>query len=273
MKLVLLLGPGANQRALAHRLAACSPIAALVHVSLAGTAAPPKGSKFPAMARRLARGLAGLPLRRAWFAMMAGYDRRYPDWPTEPRLTVADVNDPAIAELLGEIGPDLIVVSGTNLLRKPLIEAADAAGARIMNLHTGISPYVRGGPNCTSWCLSTGQFDLIGNSVMWIDAGIDSGNLVATERTPLSGGESLAQLHEKVMDHAHGLLLRCVRRFAEGKPLPDVPQQGLGQGQLFLTRHWTAAAAAKAVANFYRHYRKAVRRPPRAGVTLVSPEG
>ena len=199
--------------------------------------------------------MAGLPLRKAWFGMLRHFGNQYRAFPIPPALTVADVNAREVIVLIDRIRPDLVVVSGTNMLKGPLIAAIHQSG-KIMNLHTGISPYVRGGPNCTNWCMVMRRFDLIGNSVMWIDEGIDSGNLIATERTPLTGRESLTQLHIKVMDHAHGLLIRTLRYFCGGNALPDVPQNSLGKGTLFLTRHWNAWTAMRAVLNFYRFYRR-----------------
>lgn len=264
MKVVLLLSPDPNQRALAHRLARHVPIAGMILC-----APPPRQRGLGDKLGRLARGIAGLPLRKAWFGMLDRFDREYPAFPSSPLLSVADVNDSAVAAAISDIGPDLVIVSGTNLLRQPLIEQVSRNG-RTMNLHTGISPYVRGGPNCTNWCLATGRFDLIGNTVMWIDKGIDSGNLLATEQTPLNGSESLTELHVKVMDHAHALLVRCVDRFVAGLPLPDVPQAEIGSGRLFLSRHWNAATAGRAGLNFYLKYRRASRRTP---LRLISPEG
>jgi threonine/homoserine efflux transporter RhtA len=101
-------------------------------------------------------------------------------------------------------------------------------------------------------------------------AGIDSGNLIATERTPLTGEERLTDLHIKVMDHAHDLYLRCIRRFASGESLPNIPQAELGEGQLFLSRQWTTKAIALAVANFYRHYRSDASAPPKRPIRLIS---
>jgi len=266
MNIILLFSDDANQRALAHRIARIAPVEAIV---LCKPGQPGRGG-ISAQLGRLARGLVGLPLRKAWFAMLRRYEREYPDFPIEPRLAVSDINDPAVLAVIDSISPDLAIVSGTNLLKQPLIDAISRTG-RIMNLHTGISPYIKGGPNCTNWCLATGRFDLIGNTVMWIDTGIDSGNLVATEQTPLERTESLTELHVKVMDHAHSLLLRCVERFAAGSPLPDVPQAEIGSGRLFLSRHWNAAAAARAVLNFYLYYRRAPRRADLRLVALTPP--
>ena len=251
--MLILCGPEANQRALSHKLVEGRPGTEIVVVEHGGAVARRSFG-------RVLRGLAGYPLRRAWFAMLAGYERRFPDFPKTPALRVADVNDPSVAALAERLRPRLTVVSGTNLLKAPLIEALGP----VMNLHTGISPYEKGGPNCTNWCLATGDFHLIGNTVMWIDAGIDSGDLVVTEQTVLEGSESLAGLHVKVMEHAHDLLRRCVDRFLAGEELPNVPQAELGAGRLYLTRHWTARQALRAVANFHGRYgRGTPAAPPR----------
>jgi Formyl transferase len=171
----------------------------------------------------------------AWSRMLARYVREWDDFPDLPRIEVADVNDPPVLGAVQELAPDLVAVSGTNLVGSAVIEAS-ARGGGIVNLHTGISPQVKGGPNCTNWCLARGWFDLIGNTVMWLDAGIDSGNLIATERTRLTGDEDLAELHWKVMEHAHGLYARAIGAIGAGRPVPDVPQDEVGRGPTFRSR-------------------------------------
>lgn len=271
MKLLLLTNPQGNQRALAHRIAAHLPLTAIVTVTPRRdwTKKPSLAKRLRTLAGRLLAFGPGLPLRRAWFAMLAHYDRLFPDFPVDP-IEVSDVNAPEVLALVEREQPDLVVVSGTNLLKPPLIGRIGANG-RIVNLHTGISPYIKGGPNCTNWCLALRRFDLIGNTVMWLDAGIDSGAIVATERTPLSGGESLTGLQIAVMEHAHALYVRCIRLFAEGNALPSVPQDDLGKGRLFLTREWTAGPTARAVVNHRLHYCREAAAPPEEKLLLVDP--
>jgi methionyl-tRNA formyltransferase len=271
VKALLFCSPQGNQRALAHRIAQHIPLAAIVTVVPNRSRARKKPSltgRAKALATRAVSATVGLPLRRAWFGMLAHFERRYPAFPIEPS-EVADINLPEVLRLVEQERPDLVIVSGTNLLKGPLIEKIRESGA-VVNLHTGISPYVKGGPNCTNWCLAKHRFDLIGNTIMWIDTGIDTGNIIATERTPLDGTESLTELHIKVMDHAHDLYVRCIKLFAQGVKLSNIPQDELGDGWLFLTRHWTVSAIISAVANFARAYR------PRAllakqPINLVSP--
>jgi methionyl-tRNA formyltransferase len=272
MKLLVFTSPHGNNRALCHRIAAVLSIAAIVTVQPRrdwSTKKPGLAGRARNFGRRLVSASVGLPLRRAWFGMLAHFDRLYPDFPQAPS-EVADINAPEVLALVEREQPDLVVVSGTNLLKQPLIERIHKSG-RVVNLHTGISPYIKGGPNCTNWCLALGRFDLIGNTVMWLDAGIDSGAIIATERTPFEGTESILGLHVAVMEHAHALYVRCIRMFAEGRSLPAVRQDDIAEGRLFLTRHWSSGPIVRAVRNFYGRYRRQaldLQEP----LILVSPE-
>jgi len=169
-------------------------------------------------------------------------------------LHVSNVNDSEVLSEIDRLNPDLLIVSGTNLLGKKLIAHAQKK-TRILNLHTGISPYVKGGPNCTNWCLAKGWFHLIGNTIMWLDAGIDTGHIVATEQTPLTGTESLNELHVAVMDHAHDLYRRAVQALEAGD-VKSTPQQELGDGTTFFSHDWNARQMKQALFNFRHHYSK-----------------
>ena len=246
MKTLMLCGGASNQRDLAHRLHAVLPLSHIARISIAPVPA--------ALSRRLVSVTLGLPLRRAWSGMLAHYERLHPDFPDVPLSDHLGVNAPSVVDLVRHVQPDLVLVSGTDLLKRPLIEAIAEHG-RVMNLHTGLSPYLKGAPNCTNLALALGEYGLIGNTVMWLGAGIDSGDIIATERTPLTGNESLGALHLRVMEHGNGLYARCVERLAAGGPLPSVPQRELGPGRLFMSRDWTGAMIARAVTNFYLGYR------------------
>ena len=264
MKAVLLCDPAPNQRALAARLHAVHPLTAIGVVTL------PSPAKRPSRLRRIARAVIGYSFVRVWREMMRRYGQKFPTFPEVDISEHHGVNSTSVTDLIDRVRPALVLVSGTDLLREPLIQRIARYG-QVMNLHTGLSPYIKGGPNCTNWCLSLGEFGMIGNTVMWLDGGIDSGRLIATERTPLAGEESLLELHLRVMEHAHDLYCRCYARFVAGLPLPSVPQEELGQGRLFLSRDWTAARVGRALWNYYARYRphKVGREMP---VMLVRPE-
>jgi len=238
-------GANANHRALASKMAAGPGLSALIIEKR------PPSKKKRSVAQLVSRAVQKVRFRQlesAWADMIAHYDRAYPAWPNVPTLTVPNINNADAQRFASDHAPELVLVSGTRLVKEKMLALAPAKG--IMNLHTGLSPYVKGGPNCTNWCLATGDFHLIGNTVMWIDLGIDTGALVATECTSLEGIRSLPELHLRVMEHAHDLYVRAATGALAGTDLLSVDQAAIAEGTTFYTRQWTSAARAKAQRNW-----------------------
>jgi methionyl-tRNA formyltransferase len=252
VRIVLLACDQPNQHALAHKLARTNTLAAVVVSANQPRRPPPR--RWRIFLNRVEGRLVGRPFVHAWKALMDRYRGQYQGFPEAPRVPVSNVNDPQTLDTIEKLAPDLVVVSGTNLVGRPVIQAAQRHGG-IVNLHTGISPYVKGSPNCTNWCLATGQFEKIGNTVMWLDPGIDSGDLIATERTPLQGNESLIDLHWKVMEHGHDLYRRCVQAIATGGAVSRVPQQAIAEGHTYYRADWSALPMLAARWNYRRHWR------------------
>jgi methionyl-tRNA formyltransferase len=255
MKVVILTSQQGNQIALCHKLGGYCEIAAIVVSRNSPRKARPLNRRLQAFAGRISVRALGSPFIKVWNQLLKNYQARYPTFPEVPIVRVENVNDAETLAAIAQHQPNLIVVSGTNLVGRKTMESAPQ-GTRFVNLHTGISPYVKGGPNCTNWCLAENTFNLIGNTVMWLDAGIDSGNIIATEQTPLDGSETLLDLHWKVMEHAHDLYGRVIQKFAAGHELPSVPQQNIDQGRTFYSSEWNGLVAHRALKNFRKHYRR-----------------
>ena len=254
MKVVILTNRQGNQSALANKISRHAEVAAVVLSKNIPARRPDRGKRAKLLINRVAGRTVGRPFVRTWFDVLAKYDAEYTKWPTGNIVEVDNVNDAATIDAIERAAPQLVVVSGTNIVGKRVIETAQKAGG-IVNLHTGISPYVRGGPNCTNWCLAQGWFHLIGNTVMWLNAGIDTGNIIATEQTPLDGSESLFELHWKVMEHAHEIYVRSIRNIGDGKQMPSISQHEIAEGSYFDSAGWTAAQMIRALTNYRRHYR------------------
>src|SRR5574337_200543 len=88
---------------------------------------------------------------------------------------VPHINHPDVLALAQRLQPDLVAVFGTSLIRGELLRAGRLG---IVNLHGGLSPEYRGA-DCTFWALYNGEPEKVGCTVHWIDAGIDTGGLIA----------------------------------------------------------------------------------------------
>jgi methionyl-tRNA formyltransferase len=254
MKVVILTGDQPNQAALCQKLSAHCDVAAIILSQNVPKKSPPVARRARLLFNSATGRLVGRPFVATWQELQSVYGERYPYFPPAPQVRVRNVNDEATLDALREHDPDLVIVSGTNQVGKRVIEAASRS-LGVVNMHTGISPYVKGGPNCTNWCLAEATFHLIGTTVMWLDAGIDTGRIIATEQTPLDGRETLFELHWNVMEHAHDLYVRAIRRLARGEQVPSVAQASIEEGRTFYTVEWDALAMLRARINFKTKYR------------------
>lgn len=90
---------------------------------------------------------------------------------------------------------------------------------------------------------------------MWLDLGIDTGNIIATEQTPLDETETLFDLQWKVMQHAHNIYTEAIFRIGEGKQVPSIPQKTIAEGNHFNSADWNYGEMRKALKNFRRNYK------------------
>jgi folate-dependent phosphoribosylglycinamide formyltransferase PurN len=255
MKTIIFIGNDSNQIALAAAVAKITEVNSLVI----------RSSTQPTFTRTLKSQLLDklkriikytrksfiFPLNRAWFKMLNEFEPRNVRDISKEIIYVSSINDPQVFKLIDNQRPELVIVSGTNLLSKRLINQIRKHG-EILNLHTGLSPFVNGGPNCTNWCLYLKAFELIGNTVMFIDEGIDTGDIISTESIDISEMKNLTELHKNVMERAHSLYLRVISRYLDGKELPRTSQKTIrGEKRILFTKNWTIGKELKATYNFY----------------------
>ncbi|MFL5763465.1 MAG: formyltransferase family protein [Bacteroidia bacterium] len=244
MKIVLLCGSQANQRALASKISKDH--------ELAGIVIEKKTMKrkwtISFVLKKIADRLFFADILSSWKNMLLHYEKQFPDFPVTKKLITENINSKESVAFIREAQPDLVMVSGTRLVREEILRLAVPRG--IINLHTGLSPYVKGGPNCTNWCIADDMIHLIGNTVMWIDSGIDSGNIITTEAVSFDGTEDLSGIHLKVMEHAHSLYLAAVQKILhDPQNCPSVKQQDIAPGRLYKNKEWNQAAKSRLRSN------------------------
>jgi len=95
-------------------------------------------------------------------------------------IATTNVNNPTVIDFINHHSPDIVCVNGTNLIREFLLESIDIPFG-VINLHTGLSPYSRGG-NCNLFMLLENRPELVGITVHHIDKGIDSGDIIISSQ-------------------------------------------------------------------------------------------
>ena len=143
---------------------------------------------------------------------------------TIPNIHTHDVNSKEVIEFINQYSPQCLVVSGTNLLRQPYFDGSLNSNPSVLNIHTGLSPYSRGG-NCNLFCILHQQLQFVGVTVHKIDSGIDSGDIVFTTRPNIEPGDTFHKIEHKVCKLGEDLLFLALK---------DLANQ-----ELSLTKQWT----------------------------------
>jgi methionyl-tRNA formyltransferase len=113
--------------------------------------------------------------------------------------TVPHIDHPDVVALADRLRPDVIAVFGTSLIRGALLTGGRLG---IFNLHGGLSPLYRGA-DCTFWALHNGEPDQVGCTLHRIDAGIDTGALIAHVSPEVGeGDDELTLFWRSVRDSA-----------------------------------------------------------------------
>jgi hypothetical protein len=137
---------------------------------------------------------------------------------------VPHINHPEVVKLARELQPDLICVFGTSLIRGELLKEGRLG---IINLHGGLSPEYRGA-DCTFWALYNGEPEKVGCTLHYIDAGIDTGRLIAHISPEVREGDGELALFWRAVQDGAVVYAEAVARLAKGEQL-GLAQPGKGR--------------------------------------------
>jgi methionyl-tRNA formyltransferase len=152
-------------------------------------------------------------------------------------------NDPAEVARMIAARPDVVLVFGTGILRQELLSAFDG---RIINIHLGLSPYYRGA-GTNFWPLVNREPEYVGATIHYLDAGIDTGPMLAHARPSIAHGDGPHDIGNKTIVAAADALVRAAAAHLAGtaRPVPQWPG-----GRLYQRKNFSANAVRTLYRNF-----------------------
>ncbi|MFZ1219709.1 MAG: phosphoribosylglycinamide formyltransferase [Chthoniobacterales bacterium] len=130
--------------------------------------------------------------------------------PGKFRTRLEPVVEVELAKLLNDAGVELVVLAGfMRVLKEPMLAAFPR---RIINLHPSLLPKF---PGMEAWkqALEAGE-TMTGCSVHYVDAGIDSGEIIAQRQVPIVPGDTPESLHARIQVAERVLYPEVIARFA-----------------------------------------------------------
>ncbi len=95
--------------------------------------------------------------------------------PKEKICKVSSINSSVVSEKIIRINPDFIIVSGTRIISKNILNSTNI---KFINIHAGITPTYRG-VHGAYWALVEKSKNLVGVTVHFLDAGVDTGVIIS----------------------------------------------------------------------------------------------
>ena len=152
------------------------------------------------------------------------FDQTRPEL-THPELVkeVPHINHPDVVKLADELQPDVIAVFGTSLIKGELLTKGRLG---IINLHGGLSPHYRGA-DCTFWALYNEEPGQVGCTLHYINAGIDTGDLICHISPEVKPEDDELTLFWRGIKTSAECYAELITRMANGEILgQDQPEKG-----------------------------------------------
>jgi len=129
-----------------------------------------------------------------------------------PVLQPEKVKDQRFLEILHVLNPDMIVVAAFGqILPKAII---DSPRLGCLNIHPSLLPKYRGAAPL-NWSIMRGETQT-GVTIMLMDEGMDSGDILLQEPTEIRTMETFGELHDRLADLGAAMLLKAVEQVVSG---------------------------------------------------------
>ena len=151
------------------------------------------------------------------------------------------INEEVIVNEIIAIKPDLLVCYGCSLIKSELLKKFEF---RFLNVHLGLSPYYRGsGTNV--WPLINREPDMVGATFMYIDSGIDTGEIIHQIRADVFLGDSPHTIGNRLIRKMTSTYAEIICNFRN----LEKEQQPVSEGKLYYQRDFTAESCKQLYLN------------------------
>ena len=153
-------------------------------------------------------------------------------------VPTGQLNSADILETLKAQQPEIIILFGTSLVGREIMSRFPN---RILNLHVGLSGQYRGS-SCNFWPIYDGRLDCLGATVLTINAGIDTGEILAQATIGIEENDTEQSLMGKTLILGMDLTIQVVHQWFGGECTPLPLERN---GKLFQKKDFTPEAVLK----------------------------
>jgi methionyl-tRNA formyltransferase len=147
--------------------------------------------------------------------LLHGHDITPPDSQVRT-IDVSNINASGVVQIIRNISPTCGVISGTSILRRPLIESVPVW----LNIHCGITPRYRG-VHGAFWAIYEGSPELAGVTIHKTDLGVDTGGIIIQDKIEIESTDTYRTLPVKQYLRGIPLMIEAVERVLKSSHIVD----------------------------------------------------
>lgn len=167
-----------------------------------------------------------------------------------PILQPESVRDPAFAEAIAALRPDIIIVVAFKIL-PPEVYTQARLGA--FNLHASLLPRYRGAAPIHR-AIMAGETET-GVTTFFLQPQVDTGEIILQKRTPIGPEETAGELHDRLMHLGAEAVLETVGLIIRGEVHPQPQQDSLATLAPKLTRAEARVPWSRSAQMVHNHIR------------------
>lgn len=155
--------------------------------------------------------------------------------PTLP-IEYKEANSPLVYDAVREFSPDMGFVFGSSIIREPLLSLIPSG--KFVNMHLGLSPYYRGS-GTNFWPFVNEELEYVGATLLHIDAGIDTGDIIAHTRPEIELGDTVHTIGCKTIIAGTNTLIECLKKVKAGESLQRIKQWEVPSEKYYTNKDFT----------------------------------
>jgi phosphoribosylglycinamide formyltransferase-1 len=158
------------------------------------------------------------------------------------KIAKGEINNDSVVSEIENLNAEVLVCYGSSLIKSTLLKSHKG---RFLNVHLGLSPYYRGsGTNV--WPLINREPDMVGATFMYIDEGIDTGEIIHQIRADIFLGDSPHSIGNRLIRKMTDTYCEIVAKYRDLSTEP----QPKAEGKLYLQKHFDRQACDRLYQNF-----------------------
>jgi phosphoribosylglycinamide formyltransferase 1 len=122
-----------------------------------------------------------------------------------------EINNQDHVSQITQLNPDVIISYGCSIIRSELIHVFKG---RFINIHLGLSPYYRGS-GTNFWPFVNNELQFIGSTFMYIDQGVDTGEIIHQIRANISYNDSIHQIGNRLIRDTFSECVKLIRSLSQ----------------------------------------------------------